>query len=145
MKEREEKKILVVDDEVEICELIQSHVEEMTNYKVFPTHNVKEALSILRQENVDVVISDVRMPGGDGMGLLDTIKALPPPRPHVIIMSGLSPEEEEEKELSNNLMEHITHEITRDEVEEKGGHSYFSKPLDYQELVKSLKNILKNR
>lgn len=137
--------ILVVDDEVEICELIQSHIEGMTNYGVFITHCIDEAIIILQREDIAAVISDVRMPEGDGMELLNTIKSTPPPRPHVIIISGLSKDDEEGMVQSDGLLEHITHEITRDEVKEKGGYSYLSKPLDYEELIKLLDDIIESK
>ena len=137
-----DKKVLIVDDEIEVCELLQSHIEEMTEYKAIMVHNAKDALDKVREQKIDVIISDVRMPNGDGMELLENIKALPPPRPHVIIISCLY-EDEQKGDVAEGLLKHITDEITQEEVQEKGAYSYLPKPLNYQDVITALNNILK--
>ena len=152
--DKEKKNILIVDDEVEICDIIEFHISEMTDYKSFKAHNVQEAFNILKNEHIDVVISDVKMPNGNGMELLEYIKNLPASAPHVIIISSLyekstnlssnktSNPQKESDGFSENLVRHITIEMTKDEVQEKGGHTYLPKPINYQELIKTLREIL---
>ena len=116
MPEEKLKKVLIVDDEKEICELIEFHIHQKSDYKTFTAFNMKTALKVIGDEKVDVVISDVRMPEGDGMELLDKIERLPRPRPHVIIISGLHDEKEEkisgeDKTVSDDLIRHITDEM----------------------------------
>ncbi len=150
----EKKNILIVDDEVDICDIIEFHISEMTDYRSFKAHNIQKAINILKSENIEVVISDVRMPQGSGMELLDYIKNLPPPRPHVIIISALYEKskknlppndhklKKESNDSSDDLVRHITIEMTKDEVQEKGGYTYLPKPINYQELAKTLREIL---
>ncbi len=78
--------ILVVDDEPALC-LFVSEVLEGHGYTVFQANSGEEALLKLTTEKVDVVISDVLMPGMDGYRLAQKIKAL---YPHIKIqlMSG---------------------------------------------------------
>jgi signal transduction histidine kinase/ligand-binding sensor domain-containing protein/CheY-like chemotaxis protein len=64
--------VMVVDDNDEICNLVESLL--VTSYKVIKVHNSKSALNLLSKEPVDLVISDVIMPGMDGLELTKCIK-----------------------------------------------------------------------
>lgn len=68
---KEQINILVVDDEIGICEYIKSL---LPSYHVIFASNGKEALSILNQQDFDIVISDVMMPEMDGITLCEKIK-----------------------------------------------------------------------
>lgn len=69
---KEKINILVVDDEIGICEYIKQVLPQ--EYHVIFASNGKEALSILSQQDFDIVISDVMMPEMDGITLCDSIK-----------------------------------------------------------------------
>ena len=141
----EKKNILIIDDEIEICDIIEFHISEVADYRPFKAHNVQDAINVLKKEHIDVVISDVRMPNKSGMELLEYIKKLPAPTPHVIIISALYEKNESQKKSDGNsggLVRHITIEMTKDEVQEKGGYTYLPKPINYQELLKTLHEIL---
>lgn len=71
MVQKEQINILVVDDEIGICEYIRSLLPD---YHVIFASNGREALSILNQQDFDIVISDVMMPEMDGITLCDKIK-----------------------------------------------------------------------
>lgn len=73
-KIQEEKFIvLVVDDEEDILEYVEDVLSE--KYKVFTAKNGNEALQILQKEIIQLVISDVMMPGMDGYELCEKIKS----------------------------------------------------------------------
>jgi len=80
-------KILVVDDE-EIKRV--SLVDDLTaeSHDAIPAANGEEALALLDRERFDVVLTDLRMPGIDGMGLLRRIKNNDGPHPVVILMTA---------------------------------------------------------
>lgn len=80
------KKILIVDDVEMMREMLRSILKNDAD--VFLASNGEEALEKFRERQPDLVISDVDMPGMDGMKLLRIIKAESPETP-VIIMSGL--------------------------------------------------------
>ena len=149
MAAQREMTVLIVDDEVEICDITEFHIKEMTNYRVLKAYRSGDALEMVRKGGIDVVVSDVRMPGGDGMELLDDIGALDAScRPHVIIMSGLSGEgregdsETREGDVADELLEFLTNEITQDEVQAKGGYTYLPKPMNMDDLIETLKKLL---
>ncbi len=69
------KTILVVDDEDAVRELI---AEELTDegYRVLTVNNARDALKIVEEEPLDLVILDIRMPGMDGLEVLPRILGL---------------------------------------------------------------------
>ena len=79
-------KVLVVDDEAEIVELLKDWLE-MEGYEVYATTDPKEALCIFSRTNPDVSIVDLRMPKMDGFQLIGAMrKESDSP---IIIMSAL--------------------------------------------------------
>jgi len=65
--------ILVVDDEQMMRELLKK-ILTREGYKVSTAADGLDALDILREEGINLVISDMKMPGLDGFGLLKTVK-----------------------------------------------------------------------
>ena len=61
--------VLVVDDEPKLCDLLSSALSQ-SGIQVFTASNGLHALKVLEQEDIDLVISDWRMPGMDGPALL---------------------------------------------------------------------------
>ena len=80
--------ILVVDDEPKLCDLLASALSQ-NGIQVFIAGNGLHALKVLEQEDIDLVISDWRMPGMDGPALLAEIKVRYPHVP-VIVMTAYS-------------------------------------------------------
>src|SRR5690348_9268687 len=80
--------ILVVDDEKELRELIAESLS-LRGYSVLLASGGIEALEIAKKESVDVIVSDVRMPKGDGIMLLRELKKCQVPAP-IIMMSGFA-------------------------------------------------------
>lgn len=60
--------VLVVDDEKEIAELVEIYLVS-DGYKVFKAYNADEALLIMKQEEIHLVLLDVMMPGMNGLEL----------------------------------------------------------------------------
>jgi len=81
--------ILVVDDERLIRELC---CHALTEYRVLLAEDSEEALRLYEKEPVDLVLSDVMMPGSSGLDLLCQIKRLDP-NAVVVIMTGFSEKE----------------------------------------------------
>lgn len=79
-------RILVVDDEQEFLSLIQKRLSRR-NMEVSTASNGSDALELARQQNFDVVLMDVRMPGLDGLATLRQLKEIRPQLP-VILLTG---------------------------------------------------------
>lgn len=67
-----ETAILVVDDNQDLCHFIEESL--MDKYRVYCAYSGAEALSVLERENITLVVSDVMMPGIDGLELCNRIK-----------------------------------------------------------------------
>src|SRR6202011_6055267 len=74
---REMPHILVVDDEKSICELLEITFRK-EGYRVEIAHNVEGAKRKLESQIFDIIISDIRMPGGGGVDLLKFSKEIAP-------------------------------------------------------------------
>jgi DNA-binding NtrC family response regulator len=67
--------ILIIDDEKELRTLL-SRLLKLDGYKVFEANDGEEGLNILNQEEIHVVISDVKLPGISGIDLIPKIKEI---------------------------------------------------------------------
>lgn len=69
----ENKKILLVDDEIEVCKVIREYLEKK-KFQVYEAHNGKEALEAIKKIVPDLIILDVLMPVMDGFEVLQKVK-----------------------------------------------------------------------
>lgn len=67
-------KVLLVDDDTFLCDMYATKFTEM-GYTVKVAMKPTEALTILREEKFDVLITDIIMPGMTGIELIQTVKA----------------------------------------------------------------------
>jgi DNA-binding NtrC family response regulator len=63
-------RILAVDDELHMLKLLERVFAERTQHRITTTNNPLEVAGILEQERFDIIITDLRMPGMDGMEIL---------------------------------------------------------------------------
>ncbi len=73
MSDPERRTILVVDDSPDTLELIQRKLQAR-GHRVLRSGSVEEALAVLRQGPVDLVVTDLKMPGGSGMDLVRHVR-----------------------------------------------------------------------
>lgn len=69
--------VLIIDDEKKICSLL-ARIIELEGFKVFQANTGKEGLKILANQDVYVVISDVKLPDYNGVALVKEIKKIKP-------------------------------------------------------------------
>ena len=74
--------ILIVDDQINTCKSLQAILKK-GGYRSEYTLSAEEALKRVQGEHFDIVISDIRMPGMDGMQLLDEVKKI---QPHLVVI-----------------------------------------------------------
>lgn len=78
--------ILVVDDEAEICDLLQNFLAQ-EGYQVFTAANGAEAISLGKQNELDLALLDIKMPGMDGIEVFHELKKVKKDM-KVIILTG---------------------------------------------------------
>jgi DNA-binding NtrC family response regulator len=86
----EPKRVLVVDDELGVRMTLSGNLE-LEGYEVLEADSAEEALAVLARESVDLVLSDIRMPGMGGVALLRQVKAVHPQLP-VVLMTAFTAE-----------------------------------------------------
>lgn len=79
-------RILIVDDEVEITEILADLLSE--DYDCIRAASAEQALALLRQNEFQLVISDITMPGMSGLDMIPHVKALSP-ETVVVMISGM--------------------------------------------------------
>ena len=84
------KKILYVDDEPINVELFRLNFEK--EYNVFTALSALEGLDIVRDENVEVIISDLKMPVMNGMEFIEEIKSFAPEKICLILTAYTEPD-----------------------------------------------------
>lgn len=112
------KKLLIVDDEVEICEFLKMFFEER-GFKVHTSLSGEDAITQIDKDKPHVVLLDISMPGMNGLAALKQIKEKYPPI-KVIMVTALE---------------------TRDRIEEAmryGADNYITKPLSLEYLEKDV-------
>ena len=72
------KKILVIDDEKNLCFLLKSNLENIGDYMVDVAYSGEEGLRKAKEVEFDLVITDFRMPGLNGRDVLNALKEMRP-------------------------------------------------------------------
>ncbi|MDZ7690144.1 MAG: response regulator [Balneolaceae bacterium] len=118
--------VLLVDDNPDILTYLRPHLGE--RYKVQALENSSEALEVIRNNSVDLLISDVRMPDPDGFELCRIIK-----------------ESDEWNHIPVILLTAQASEESRIEGLELGADDYISKPFSASELLIRAENLIELR
>lgn len=118
-------KILVIDDDPEMCGLL-SDVLKAEGFSVLAIGESLEASKVLKKEEFDVIVTDLKMKGLKGLDLLEEAKKVAPLTP-VIIITAFGTIESAIKAMK------------------MGAHDYITKPFQTDELVLTVKKALENR
>ncbi|WP_157208104.1 sigma-54-dependent transcriptional regulator [Mariniflexile maritimum] len=106
--------ILIVDDDVNILELLQRHLQSW-NYHVFKAISVKEAVSILRDASIDLLITDLKMPEIDGFELIKFVSEHYPKLPKLVV-TGYPSVQDSLAAIKSGVVAYLTKPFTKDEL-----------------------------
>lgn len=115
------KVILVVDDEADLREILRDEFG-FEGATVLEASNGVEALQIVKDKSVDVILSDIRMPGGDGRTLAREVRALHPFQPAIILITGFA-------------------DLHAEEAFDIGADGYMTKPFHLEKLKKEVRKL----
>ncbi len=118
MSENKNYKVLIIDDEPDILELM----DEEFKYFGFQTLTAicgKDAVTILEKETVDIIVSDYKMPNGNGLSVLSFVNKMPGKKPLFYFVSGQA-------------------DVSIEDAISAGARKFFSKPFDLDELIKEI-------
>ncbi|MCK4372117.1 MAG: response regulator [candidate division Zixibacteria bacterium] len=102
----EHPSILVVDDELLIRDLLYDFFQDQ-GWDIAVAESGEQALEILEEKKVDVLLTDLRMPAMDGMALTGQVRKSFPGIP-VVIMTGYPSVESAVSALRNKVADYIT-------------------------------------
>ncbi|SMF04870.1 response regulator [Pseudobacteriovorax antillogorgiicola] len=114
--------VLVLDDEHLIRRIVSEELED-AGFHVISAGSGQEALNLMANHEIDIVVSDVKMPNMSGIELLDRIQETMDNPPPVILVTAFS---------ENTVQEALV----------KGAQAVFPKPIDYEALIETVKSKL---
>jgi DNA-binding NtrC family response regulator len=107
--------ILIVDDEKHTREGLRTSLEE--SFEVYIAADIKEALSVLDGDVIDLIITDLRLGGGeDGMKLIDQVLKMPHP-PICIMMTAYGSVDTAVEAMKHGAYDFVTKPINIDKLE----------------------------
>jgi len=116
--------ILVVDDDLHVLEVIEARLSS-SGFQVCKASGVQEAIGILKDKKIDLIVSDMKMPGMGGMHLLKNVRSLVPGLPLIFLTAyGTIPDAVRSVKA--------------------GAVDYLVKPFDGRDLINKIRKILKN-
>jgi len=114
--------ILVVDDELSMREFLKILLEK-EGYEVITAADATGAIELIQNQNFDLVLSDIKMPGMGGLTLLEKIKEIDNSLPVIMITAFASPE--------NAVV-----------AMRSGAFDYITKPFKVDEILKIIKSAI---
>ncbi|MCX7550396.1 sigma-54-dependent transcriptional regulator [Xanthomarina sp. F2636L] len=108
--------ILIVDDDVHILELLQRHLQSL-NYHTYKAISVKEAIEILKDKSIDLLITDLKMPGVDGLELVKYVSEHDPDMPKLVV-TGYPSIDGALEAMKSGVMDYLTKPFTKEELKE---------------------------
>jgi DNA-binding NtrC family response regulator len=108
------EKILVVDDEQSMTQFL-SIVLRKEGFHVTAVSNGRDALDKVKSDNFDVVITDIKMPGMDGIQLLNQIKKHDPSLP-VVIMTAYASQQSAIDAVNHGAFQYLIKNAKNDEI-----------------------------
>ncbi len=120
-------KIAFCDDEPTLLELYKSEVEYFfPSQEIFTFSNGLDAINYCKENKVDLLFTDGKMPKMDGLELAKNLKALADP-PKTVLITGYAGDYEVSK------------------LEELGLDHVLNKPIDYDELIQFIKEQIEKK
>jgi two-component system, probable response regulator PhcQ len=120
-----QRTILIVDDEEKIIKAIQRTLRK-ENYHIFTALGGQEGLNLLEMREFDLVMSDQKMPGMDGVTFLQKVKA-EQPRTLTIMLTG-----------ENDI------QVAMQAINEAGVYKFIMKPWDDDDLKITIRRALES-
>jgi YesN/AraC family two-component response regulator len=110
--------ILIIDDEKPTLQML-TLLLEASGYTVLTAENEQQGLSVFREERPEIVLTDIKMPGKDGLDVLRQIKSISPDT-EVFVITGHGDRDLKERAMTLNAS------------------AFFNKPLDTDALDEAL-------
>jgi len=118
------RKILVIDDEKDLCNLMKLNLENTGEFDVTMAFSGQEGIALAKQDKFDLVITDYNMPDMNGEEVMDNLKLINPSLP-VLLFSVYH---DDDSTLSANI--------------KNKSAGIIAKPIDHSQLHKTIRDVL---
>ncbi|HET8804463.1 MAG TPA: sigma-54 dependent transcriptional regulator, partial [Aequorivita sp.] len=112
----QKENILIVDDDINILELLQRHLHSL-NYHTFKAISVKEAVAILRDTEIDLLITDLKMPEVDGFQLIQFVAEHYPNIPKLVV-TGYPSVQDALSAIKSGAVDYLVKPFTKEELKQ---------------------------
>jgi DNA-binding NtrC family response regulator len=109
------ERLLIVDDEIDMLELLKRIIEDKTDYQVVITPDPLAVPHILEENNFDLVVTDLRMPAQSGLELLEIIRQKDDQIP-IIILTAYGTIESAVEAMQKGAFSYITKPFKKEEI-----------------------------
>jgi DNA-binding NtrC family response regulator len=109
------QRILAVDDEVHMLRLLERIITEKTPYSIVTTNSPLEVPQLLEKERFDLILTDLKMPGMDGLDILRRVKDEGRPE-EIIILTAFGSLETAIEALSHDVFDYITKPFKKEQI-----------------------------
>jgi CheY-like chemotaxis protein len=116
------RKVLVVDDDPVVGKSFHRVLSQDKGYIVITAHNAAEALERMREQQVDLVVTDIKMPGMDGVELAERVRARQPWTP-VVIVTGYGSTANEQRALAAGVSAFVHKPLSPEMIEQAAEHA----------------------
>ncbi|RLG29586.1 response regulator [Methanosarcinales archaeon] len=122
----EKKKILLIDDEKDLCFFLKANLENTGEFDVIVSNRGDKGIKLAQREKPDLILLDILMPEMSGDEVAEILLDNPATAKIPIIF----------------LTAMVTKEEIGNVVKERGGRNFIAKPITTEELVGAIKKVL---
>jgi CheY-like chemotaxis protein len=116
--------LLIIDDELDICDILEDVFKTEKGFSVFKTDNGPEGVALVKKEHPDVIILDLKLQVNmDGVAVLREIRKFQP-RARVVVITG------------------YVEEAMEREIRELGVDAYLEKPFNPPQIIEAVQDAL---
>ncbi len=112
----QKENILIVDDDINILELLQRHLHSL-DYHTYKAISVKEAVTILRDTEIDLLITDLKMPEVDGFQLIQFASEHYPNMPKLVV-TGYPSVQDALSAIKSGAVDYLVKPFTKEELKQ---------------------------
>lgn len=131
--------ILIVDDEVDMLALLAMIITEKTNHKATTTNNPLEVPKLIKEGAFDLLIADLKMPGMDGIELIDEIRKIDKYIP-ILIITAYGSIESAEEAIHKGAYDYITKPFRKEQI-----LIAINRALEWKEMKREIDNLKKEK
>ncbi|MFA5224929.1 MAG: response regulator [Candidatus Omnitrophota bacterium] len=121
----DKKKILIIDDEENFCNLVKKNVEKTNGFEVYTATNGDDGIKLIKEIKPDLILLDIIMPGLDGGDVVSLIRG--------------------DESIKDTPIVFLTSLVRKDEVGAgfTKGYSLLAKTVTLRELIACIKENVK--